>query len=85
MFSSSRALSLSQPVAPKPTASMASSEQRHGVFVFGVPKMRKRIHGKQSVPANILYSPERAMKLPTIEPACRTDALTALSLESRAT
>jgi hypothetical protein len=30
--------------------------------------MRKRIHGKQSVPANILYSPERAMKFPTLVP-----------------
>ena len=30
--------------------------------------MRKRIHGKQSIPANILYSPERAMKLPTLAP-----------------
>lgn len=28
--------------------------------------MRKRIHGKQSVPANILYSPERVMKFPTL-------------------
>ena len=43
-------------------------KQRHGIFIFGVPKMRKRIHGKQSVPANILYSPERAMKLPTHVP-----------------
>jgi hypothetical protein len=36
--------------------------------MFGVPKMRKRIHGKQSVPANILFSPERAMKFPTLVP-----------------
>jgi len=26
--------------------------------------MRKRVHGKQSIPAIILYSPERAVKFP---------------------
>jgi len=30
--------------------------------------VRKRIHGKQSVPANILFSPVRAKKLPTLVP-----------------
>jgi hypothetical protein len=31
--------------------------------------MRKRIHGKQSIPAIILYSPVRAMKHLTTAPA----------------
>jgi hypothetical protein len=28
--------------------------------------MRKRVHGKQSIPAIILYSPERAVKFPIL-------------------
>jgi len=48
--------------------------------------MRKRIHGKQSVPANILYSPERAMKLPThvpVFPRCTEQLTIAADTKSR--
>jgi len=40
--------------------------------------MRKRIHGKQSIPANILYSPERAVKLPTLVPVVLRRTKTAI-------
>jgi len=33
------------------------NQQRNGLYIFGVPEMHKRIHGKQSIPAIILCSP----------------------------